>query len=59
MAYDQQTWQNGKYLEGLLPIKLHDPFIRGLARSRDKVDPIYRHYHRAYGHQTWQGGYIM
>ena len=26
----------------------------GLARSRDKLKPLYLHYHIAYGHQNWQ-----
>ena len=29
---------------------------RGLVRSRDKLKPLYLHYHSTYGHQTWQDG---
>ena len=29
---------------------------RGLARSRDKLKPLYLHYHNAYDHKTWHGG---
>ena len=35
---------------GLLLIKLLDP---DLARSRNKLKPLYLHYHSAYGHQNW------
>ena len=29
---------------------------RGLARSHDKLKPLYLHYHNAYDHKTWHGG---
>ena len=28
----------------------------GFIRSHDKLKPLYLHYQRAYGHQTWQDG---
>ena len=44
------------YLKWVLPRKSHDPWPRGLARSLDKLKPLYLHYHSVYGHQTWQDG---
>ena len=41
------------YLDGLLPIKSHDPLI-----FQDHVTK-YLHYHNAYGHQTWQDGDLL
>ena len=38
------------YLEGL-PIKSS---ALGVAKSRDKLKPLYLHYHSAYGSQAWQ-----
>ena len=29
---------------------------RGVDRSRGKLKPLYLHYQRVYGHQTWQDG---
>ena len=31
---------------------------RGLAKTLSKLKPSYLHYHSAYGHQTWQDGYL-
>ena len=31
---------------------------RDLSRSRDKLKPLYFHYHIAYGHRTWWDGNI-
>ena len=28
----------------------------GLARSREKLEQLYLHYHNAYGHKTWRDG---
>ena len=33
-------------------------WLRGLARSRDKLKPLYLHYHSSYGHQTSSDGDI-
>ena len=44
------------YLKRIPPIKLFDPLVTGLARSRDRLKPLYLHYHSVYGHQTWQVG---
>ena len=30
--------------------------LSALARSCDKVKPLYLYYHSAYSHQTWVGG---
>ena len=30
-------------------------WILSLARSRDKLKPVYLHYHSNYDHQIWQG----
>ena len=38
------------YYEGLLPIELFDPLTHALKRSRDKLKPLYLHYHDAYNH---------
>ena len=47
-AYDHQTWQDGEYLEGLLP-KSHTALEScGLAKSRDKLKPLYINYQPAY-----------
>ena len=46
------------YLERFLPIKSQTISLCGLKRSRDKLNPLYIHYHNAYGSQTWQGGDI-
>ena len=47
------------YLDGLLPTKLQKPLTRGLARSLDKVKPLYLHCHSYYGYQTWQIGDLL
>ena len=44
------------YLDGLLAIKARELLRRSLARSRDKLRPLYLEYHIAYGHQTWKDG---
>ena len=31
-------------------------WLRGVARSRDKLNPLHLHYHSLNGHQTWQDG---
>ena len=46
------------YLECLPPRKSYDALICGLARSRDKLNPLYLYNHNTYGHQTWQGNDI-
>ena len=53
------TTKHGKmetYYESLPPIKSRDLWSRGLARSGDKLKPLYFLYHNVYGRQTWQGG---
>ena len=30
--------------------------LRGVTRPRDKLKPLYLHYHSVFGHQTWQVG---
>ena len=44
------------HIDGLLPIKLLDRFIMGLARSHDKLKSLYLHNHSVYSHQTWKHG---
>ena len=34
------------------------PWSRGLARSRDRLKPLYLHWHNVYGHQTCSDGDI-
>ena len=46
------------YHDVLLPINSHGPSIYGLARSRDKLKPLYLYYHSASHHQTWWDGYL-
>ena len=43
-------------LDGHLPIKSHDPLIRGLVRPHSKLKLLYLQYHNAYGDQPWQDG---
>ena len=40
-------------LDGLTPFSYSTPTSCGLERSRDKLKPLYLHYHKAYDHQTW------
>ena len=35
-------------------IKSLNTLSRVLARSRDKLKPLYLYYYNAYGHKTWQ-----
>ena len=46
------------YLDWLLSTKSHDFSFssRDLMRSCDKIEPLYLHYHIAYGHRTWEDG---
>ena len=30
-----------------------------MSRLRDRLKPLYLHYHSAYGHQTWQVGHMV
>ena len=46
------------YLDGLLPVKLL-VWLRGLARSRDKLKPLYLNYYSTYGHENWQDGHLF
>ena len=32
------------YLEGLLPIKSHNPWIRSLAKLHEEIEALYLHY---------------
>ena len=41
------------YLDGLLPIKSHDPVISWLCEISWPTKTIYLQYHSAYGHQIW------
>ena len=34
-------------------------WLRGFTRSREKLDLLYLYNHKAYGHQTWQGGDLL
>ena len=47
------------YHKKLSPIKSYDPLITCLTRSRDKLKPLYLHYHNVYSHQTWQDGDLL
>ena len=40
--------------EDPLSIKSHGIGARSLVRLRDKLKPLYFHYHYIYGYQTWQ-----
>ena len=44
------------YHEVLLHIELLNLWSRILARSHDKLLPLYVQYCSAYGHQTWDDG---
>ena len=46
------------YLDWLLSTKSHDFSFssRDLMRSCDKIEPLYLHYHIAYGHRTLEDG---
>ena len=44
------------YLDGLLPMKSHDPLITWSCEITGSRKPLYFHNHSAYGHQTWRGG---
>ena len=39
---------------GFYPWSHKTVLSRGVVRSRDKLKPLYLHYHSAHGHQTWQ-----
>ena len=54
-AYCHQSLHAVTYLKGLLPISYPTLLLLGLARSREKLNPLYLRYPNAYGHQTWQG----
>ena len=46
--------------EKLPSIKSQGHFITGLARSREKFNTSYLHYHNDHGQQTWPvGGYMQ
>ena len=42
-------------LSGFHPYSYSTQWQRSLARSRDKLKPLYLHYYSPYSHQTWQG----
>ena len=45
------------YLEQFTPVKLQTKvWSRGFVRSRDKLKPLYPHYHGACDHQTLPDG---
>ena len=44
------------YIAGLLTIKSHQVFSGVLAKSHNKLKPLYFHHRSAYGHQTWKDG---
>ena len=54
--YVHKTWQDGDLHEVLLHIELLNLWLRDLARSRDKLLPLYVQYCRVYGQQTWHDG---
>ena len=45
-------------LDGLLPLKSHDPFLITWSCKITWQKPLYLHYHCVYCHQTWQDGDI-
>ena len=54
-----KLWRMVTYRDGLLPISCcpqsrRTLWLQGLARSHDKLKPLYLYYHDAYAYQAWQ-----